>query len=65
MGNLSGTNQSERVIQYETPQRLGIAQESAWYMLHRVREGLIPRLKESFNGPVELDEIYIGGLEKI
>lgn len=43
---------------------LDITQTSAWYMLHRIREGLVPGLKEAFNGPVEVDEAYIGGLEK-
>ncbi len=43
---------------------LNIAQKNAWHMLHRIREGLIPGLKTAFNGPVEVDETYIGGLEK-
>ena len=42
---------------------LGITQKSAWFMLHRIREaskaGTLP-----FTGPVEVDETYIGGLEK-
>ena len=42
---------------------LGITQKSAWFMLHRIREaskaGNLP-----FKGPVEVDETYIGGLEK-
>lgn len=43
---------------------LEITQTSAWYMLHRIREGLVPGIKDSFDGPVEVDETYIGGLEK-
>ena len=42
---------------------LGISQKSAWFMLHRLREaakiGGGP-----FVGPVEVDETYMGGLEK-
>lgn len=43
---------------------LGLSQKNAWHMLHRIREGLVPGLEEAFNGPVEVDETYIGGLEK-
>ena len=43
---------------------LEITQTSAWHMLHRIREGLIPGLKTAFNGPVEVDEAYIGGKQK-
>ena len=42
---------------------LGISQKSAWFMLHRIRETWAPR-RESFAGPVEFDETYIGGKEK-
>lgn len=42
---------------------LGITQKSAWFMLHRLREtakaGTTP-----FSGPVEVDETYMGGLER-
>ena len=43
---------------------LEIRQGSAWHMLHRIREGLLPEILEVFEGPVEVDEAYIGGLEK-
>lgn len=43
---------------------LNIAQKNAWHMLHRIREGLFPELLEVFEGPVEVDETYVGGLEK-
>ena len=42
---------------------LGISQKSAWHMLHRIRETWAPK-RESFAGPVEFDETYIGGKEK-
>ncbi len=42
---------------------LGITQKSAWFMLHRLRKAA-----ESgnvvFNGPVEVDETYVGGVRK-
>ncbi len=42
---------------------LGIAQSSAWYMGHRIRE-MWNEEAEKFAGAVEVDETYIGGLEK-
>ncbi len=42
---------------------LGIAQSSAWHMAHRLREAWEGRCA-LFNGPVEVDETFIGGVEK-
>ena len=42
---------------------LGVTQSTAWFMLQRIREGLVPS-KGDFEGPVEVDEAYFGGLEK-
>ena len=42
---------------------LGITQKSAWFMAHRIREALVGG-NGLFAGPVEVDETYIGGLEK-
>ena len=42
---------------------IGVRQATAWFMLQRIREGLIPG-KALFDGPVEIDEAYFGGLEK-
>ena len=42
---------------------LGITQKSAWYMAHRLRYALASK-GGLFAGPVEIDETYVGGLEK-
>ncbi len=42
---------------------LGITQKAAWYMLHRLRECWQDK-QPQFAGPVEVDESYVGGLEK-
>ncbi len=42
---------------------LDVTQTTAWFMLQRIREGLIPNT-DTFAGPVEVDEAYFGGLEK-
>ena len=42
---------------------LKVRQPTAWYMLHRIREAFAD-VSATFNGPVEVDETYMGGLEK-
>ena len=42
---------------------LGITQKSAWYMAHRIRKAWETN-GGLFNGPVEVDETYVGGREK-
>ena len=43
---------------------LGVTQKTAWFMLHRIRETWGGGSPASFTGPVEVDETYVGGLEK-
>ena len=38
---------------------LNVTQKTGWYLLHRIRESL----SSLFDGPVEVDETYIGGKE--
>lgn len=40
-----------------------ISQKTAWFLLHRIREGMDFQ-GDVFSGPVEADETYMGGLEK-
>ena len=42
---------------------LGITQKAAWYMAHRIR-GTWTGATDTFAGPVEVDETYIGGKER-
>ena len=42
---------------------LGVRQATAWFMLHRIREAFAD-VAVVFDGPVEADETYVGGLEK-
>ena len=42
---------------------IGITQKSAWFVLHRFREACGPDLAK-FQGIVEIDETYVGGIEK-
>ncbi|MCY3705630.1 MAG: IS1595 family transposase [Gammaproteobacteria bacterium] len=43
---------------------LGVTQKTAWFMQQRVREAFRAKGPMVFAGPVEVDETYIGGLEK-
>ena len=42
---------------------LGVTQKTAWHLAHRIREAWKLVLPE-FDGPVEVDEAYMGGKEK-
>ena len=42
---------------------LGITQKTAWFMEHRIREAFMD-VEELFEGTVEVDETFVGGLEK-
>ena len=42
---------------------LDVTQKTAWFMLHRIREAF-SRTGQTFAGPVEVDETYVGGIEK-
>ena len=41
---------------------LGITQKSAWFLTHRIREAWVDNQAKS-NGPVEVDETFIGDRE--
>ncbi len=42
---------------------IGVTQTTAWFMLQRIREAFAPAIAEAFEGPVEVDETYVGGKE--
>jgi transposase-like protein len=56
------------ISSYELAKVLGIRQNSAWFMLHRIREGMKGANDFQFGGenggPVEADESWIGGEPK-
>ncbi len=43
---------------------LGISQNTAWHLLHKIRTGFPEADREAFQSAVEVDEMYIGGKEK-
>ncbi len=61
-------NHKNGVSSYEIHRALGISQKSAWFLLHRLRTALRNKSwdKMAFGdeGPVELDETFVGGRVK-
>lgn len=43
---------------------LGVTQKTAWFMQQRIREAFGNVRLPRFDGPVEVDETFVGGLEK-
>ncbi len=43
---------------------LGITQKSAWHLMQRIRKGFEQNTGVPLLGPIEVDETYVGGLEK-
>ncbi len=41
---------------------IGVSQPTAWFMLHRIRQAWAND-EDEFDGPVEIDETYVGGKE--
>ena len=54
------------VSSYEIARTIGITQKSAWHMLHRIRKAMVETngAKLGSNGPVEIDETFVGGKVK-
>jgi len=56
------------ISSYELGKALGIRQNSAWFMLHRIRKAMQDNGDVKFGGPeggpVEVDETYVGGNPK-
>lgn len=45
--------------------QLGISKvDTAWFVLHRLREGMVRELREPLSGLIEADESYVGGPSK-
>jgi len=51
------------VSSMQLAKEIGITQKSAWFVLHRLREACGADL-EKLQGIVEIDEAYVGGVEK-
>lgn len=57
-------NSKNGVSSHELGRALGVTQKSAWFMLHRIRLAMQAGSFEQFNTTVEVDETFIGGINK-
>jgi transposase-like protein len=57
-------NAKNGISSYEIHRAIGITQKSAWFMLHRIRLAMQNGSLDKLSGNVEVDETYVGGLEK-
>jgi transposase-like protein len=59
------TNSKNGISSYELHRALGVTQKTAWFMLHRIRLAMVSKsfmkMGGSDGGPVEVDEVYLGG----
>jgi transposase-like protein len=59
-------NAKNGISSYEIHRALGVTQKTAWFMLHRIREAMMSgsAAKMGGNGPVEVDECFVGPTPK-
>jgi transposase-like protein len=57
-------NSKNGVSSYELHRAIGITQKSAWFVLQRLRLAMQTGTFEKMDGPVEVDETYVGGKAK-
>ncbi|MCY4430928.1 MAG: IS1595 family transposase [Rhodospirillales bacterium] len=43
---------------------INVSQKAAWFMLHRIRDAWSTDPGNTFSGPVEVDETYVGGIDR-
>jgi transposase-like protein len=55
------TNCKNGISSYELARAVGVTQKTGWFMLHRIREVLKQETELLGEGPVEIDEAFIGG----
>lgn len=57
------TNAKKGVSSVQLAEYLGCTQKTAWFLAHRIREAWQDQ-SGKFSGTVEVDETYVGGIEK-
>lgn len=57
-------NAKNGISSHEISRALGVTQKTAWFLLHRIRLAMKTGSFEKLEGTVEIDETFVGGLEK-
>ena len=52
------------ISSYELATRIGVSQKTGWFINHRLRAMLTETNPEILSGTIEVDETFVGGLEK-
>ncbi|OIR00698.1 ISXO2-like transposase domain protein [mine drainage metagenome] len=52
------------ISSYQLGKDIGVAQKTAWFMMHRIRKSLSETNPEMLDNTVEVDEVWIGGKMK-
>lgn len=60
----SVANCKNGISSYELGRAIGVTQKTAWFMNHRIRLAMKAGSFDKFDGVVESDETYVGGLAK-
>jgi len=58
------TSSKKGISSLQASRQLGITQKTAWFLLHRVREMLKNNAPTMLTKEVQVDETYVGGIEK-
>src|ERR1035437_976085 len=58
------TSHKKGISSLQLGKDIGVTQKTAWFILHRIREMLKTKAPGMLNGMVEVDETFIGGVEK-
>ena len=58
------TSHPKGVSSIQLSKTLGVTQKTAWFLAHRIREAFSEGKGTLFGGVVEVDETFVGGLEK-
>lgn len=57
------TNSKKGISSIKMAEYIGVTQKTAWFLAHRIREAWFAS-KKKMAGTIEVDETYVGGLEK-
>ena len=57
------TNNPKGISSIQLSKQIGVTQKTAWFLAHRIRETWFSDYQD-FEGPVEVDETYVGGADK-
>ena len=58
------TTAKKGVSSLQISRQLGVTQKTAWMLCHKIREMWRMPVKRTLSGEVEVDETYVGGLER-